>query len=122
MYDNAALNPAFYYYPAIMTNAAGTMTICGSTSGTNLAINAFASNRAVASPSNDAALLASVQLLTNSNFSYTYSTNFSIGGLEAWGQYSRTCIDPVDNRTMWTIQPFVAGYNIMGYQVTELKV
>jgi hypothetical protein len=121
LFDNAGSDPNFYYYPAIMTNDAGTMTICGSTSATNVAINAFASNRNVADPSNDTALRNSVQLLTNSNFSLSFSA-LDNNGREIWGQYSRTCIDPADNRTMWTIQPFVSAFNVIGQQVTQLKV
>ena len=123
LYDNAPTNPNFYYYPAIMTNDAGTMIICGSTSANNVTINAFASNRAVAAPSDDAALRASVQLLTNSNFSYTYTSNGQgYNAIELWGLFSRTCIDPIDNKTMWTIQQFVSAFDVSGYQVTELKV
>lgn len=35
-------------------------------------------------------------------------------GLNRWGDYSATCVDPVDNTTMWTIQEYAGAGNRWG--------
>jgi hypothetical protein len=128
LYDDAASNPRFFYWPAIMTNNNGLLTIAGNVSSLTENINAFVADRAITDPTGsagDAALLNSVQLFTNSTSTYNQfspSNGTGIPGLDIMcGYISFTSSDPVDDANMWTVQEFVSSINNYGFQVAQLS-
>lgn len=43
-------------------------------------------------------------------------------GRNRWGDYSATMIDPADPHSFWTIQEYVAGNDIWGTWITEIRL
>ena len=44
----------------------------------------------------------------------------SVNGFRRWGNYSFTCLDPLDDMTFWTIQEYCNGTNTYGCKVAKL--
>ena len=65
---------------------------------------------------NAAGTLGTIALYTNSSTAYNVQS-----GVQRWGDYSVTSLDPQDNMTMWTIQEFCNATNSYGCQVAQLR-
>ena len=117
-FDSAAINPRFFYIPAIMTNVNADMAIACTTSS----LTEYADALAVGRLSSDASgTLQAPVLLTNSQSSFNLflPTDNPPGEWQRWGDYSRISRD-VDGLTMWSIEEFTASPDNYGVQVTEL--
>jgi hypothetical protein len=44
----------------------------------------------------------------------------SRGGVSRWGDYSTTCVDPIDPNRFWTIQMYPSDSSTWSTQITEL--
>lgn len=113
IFDSAVANPLFYYYPSIMTNTRGDLTVSSNISGTNAFINIITAGRVPSDP------LGTLQTPTQLTFSSS-AYNFFGGFPQRWGDYSYTSLDPNDNLTMWTIQEFCIAPNTSACQVAQL--
>lgn len=102
------------FYPSIAANAAGTMVIAynGSSSST------FVSNFAVVGNTiNGVTSFGQPLVLKSGAASYQ---NTGSGGTSRWGDYSATCVDPMDPNIFWTIQEFPSSASRWSTQVTQV--
>jgi hypothetical protein len=102
------------YYPSIAANAAGTVVIAYNASSTNTFVSCFAM---VGNTVNGATTFGQPILLKSGLASYQ---NTDSTGTSRWGDYSATCVDPVDPNRFWTIQEFPSTGTTWSTQVTEL--
>lgn len=97
-------NADFYYFPAIMTNKRGDLTLCATVSGTNTPTSAFFAGRLASDPLGQLRIGASLAQRTYAQGGGIYTRAFGTAGGQRWGDYSYTSLDPADDMTMWTIQ------------------
>ena len=116
-FDSALVNPRFFYYPAIMTNARGDLTLSCSSSAADQFIDAMTMGRLALDPPGT---LQPPVFLTSSSFSYNFLSEIEGGSSQRWGDYSYTALDPSDQMTMWTAQEFTAGTDAFGIQIAQL--
>jgi hypothetical protein len=101
-FNTAASNPLFFYYPSLMVNKQGYLVM----GFTGSSITQYASSYATAREATDpAGKLGPVALLKAGEGSYTITFG---SGRNRWGDYSFTSLDPVDDKTIWTIQEYAA--------------
>ncbi len=113
LFDSSATNPTFYWIPSIMTSGQGHMALGFSVAGATQSANAGTVGRL---SSYALGTLGAPTLLTASSSSY----NVQSGGVQRWGDFSVTSIDPEDNMTMWTIQEWCNATNSYGCEVAQL--
>lgn len=102
------------FYPSIAANSSGTVVIAyNGCSSTNF-VSSFA---LVGSTVNGVTSFGPPILLKAGVASYQ---NTDATGTSRWGDYSATCVDPVDPNRFWTIQAFPSSRNAWSTQVTEL--
>jgi len=114
IYDTAATIPYYYYMPSLMVNTNGDMVIGFSGSRTNEYIGAFYLGRLADGTTSGGPRLVQA------------GRHYFVGGVQ-WGDYSYTCLDPVDGTTFWTVQeyaenpdfPISAGY--WGTWIAKIK-
>ena len=116
-FDSALVNPRFFYYPAIMTNARGDLTLSCSTSAADQFIDGMTMGRLALDPPGT---LQPPIFLTSSLFSFNFLSEIEGGASQVWGNYSYTALDPSDQMTMWTAQEFCAGTDAFGIQIAQL--
>ena len=108
-------NPLYYNMPSIMTTKEGVLAICGTLSNSQTPTSAFFVGRL---PSDDPGTLRVGSILSDIVYaqgSGVYS--YSIGGIfgsagfgQRFGDWSYTCYDPANVKTLWTVQEiFVNG-------------
>ncbi len=121
--QTVTFTPRFFYYPSIMTNKYDDLTVAFTTSSACSFINAGFAGRTSEDNLNQ---LGNPVLYTKSCFPYNFTIQVLavpiglIQGLEPWGPYSYTSLDPCNEKTMWTIQEFTAGTDTYGLQVAQL--
>ena len=91
VYDRAATNPWYYYFPSLMVNCAGDMVMGFSGSSATNYIGAFYSLRRAGGGTTDVP-----RVIRTGNIAYE-------GGAR-WGDYSATTLDPVDDTSFWSVQ------------------
>jgi len=92
IYDSAATNSFYYYFPSLMVNCAGDMVTAFSGSSATNYIGAFYTWRLANSSAPATPLLIRAG-----------TTNFGSG---RWGDYSATTLDPTDDWSFWTVQEY----------------
>jgi hypothetical protein len=102
------------YYPSIAANTGGTVLIAYNASGPNTFPSSFA---VVGSTTNGVTTFSRPRLLKAGTASYQ---NVDFNGLNRWGDYSATSVDPADPTRFWTIQEIATGPDVWSTQVTEL--
>ena len=97
-----------YYFPAIMTNKRGDLSLCGTVSGTNTPTSAFFTGRLASDPLGQLRIGTTLtpnvlgsRVYAQGGGRYTYNSGVRV---QRWGDYSYTSLDPRDDMTMWTIQ------------------
>jgi hypothetical protein len=102
------------FYPSIAANDSGTVVIgCNGADG-----NTFVGSYAVAGqPVNGSLSFGPLALLKSGTASYQ---NPDPTGESRCGDYSATCVDPVDPTRFWTIQMIAVGRTTWATQITEL--
>ncbi|MBI4169984.1 MAG: hypothetical protein HY510_08615, partial [Acidobacteria bacterium] len=90
----------WYYYPSIAVNADGCAALGFSGSDASTFASGYYTSR---KPTDPAGTMEPVGLLKAGVASYY--KDFGAGS-NRWGDYSATSIDPVDDRTFWTIQEY----------------
>src|SRR3989442_403334 len=97
--DTATTNPRGFIYPSVVETGQGHMVLGSTFAASNLFAGATAAGRlrtdalgSTQAPTNLQAGLASYTLVAN--------------GLNRWGDYSFTDVDPNDDQTVWTVQEY----------------
>ncbi len=98
----------FYFYPSIAVNANRDIVIGFSGSSPTEFAGAYYSTRGV---SDSAGAMAAPTLLRAGQGSYV---QLDSGGVNRWGDFSATCLDPSADNTFWTIQEYVVTDNTWG--------
>jgi hypothetical protein len=109
IYDAAASYPYYYYMPSLMVNVNGDMVIGFSGSKATEYVGAFYAGRlANGTTSGSPTLLQAGRAAFAGNPVY-------------WGDYSYTCLDPVDG-SLWTVQQYAEiGGVAWGTWITKVK-
>ena len=94
IYDTAATTPYYYYMPSLVVNANGDMVIGFSGSKSTEYIGAFYVGRLA-----NGTTSGSPTLVQAGRAKFTANPVY-------WGDYSYTCLDPVDGATLWTVQEY----------------
>jgi hypothetical protein len=93
----------FYYYPSIAVNATGDVGIGFSGSSPTEYAGAYYTARWASDPPGTVQAVATLKAGLS-----PYFKDFG-AGRNRWGDYSATCIDPVDDLTFWTLQEYAAS-------------
>ena len=120
LFDNALVNPLFYYMGALMVNRQGDMAISFNASGDDAFVNAGYAFRSV---SDRIGTLREPVLITDTQFTYNFSPNISLNPgppIQRWGDQSTVVTDPDNDLTFWINQPYAAMQNAWGIQVTQV--
>ncbi|HSH15282.1 MAG TPA: DUF11 domain-containing protein, partial [Verrucomicrobiae bacterium] len=104
VYDSAASNPRFYYFPAIMVNGQGHAAMGFSGSKGDEFVGAYFTGRLV---NHASGTMGVIELLKAGEASYT-RVDGATPPRNRWGDYSYTTLDPADDMTLWTIQEYAA--------------
>jgi hypothetical protein len=91
-FDAAPTNAFWYYFPSLMVNCSGDMVLGCSGSSPAEYVGAFYTWRLANSP-----VLRQPRVI-HSGGGYYESTR--------WGDYSRTLMDPTDDRSFWMVQEY----------------
>jgi hypothetical protein len=110
LFDTAATNPEWYYYPSVMVNANGVMAMGFSGSSAVTDIGAFITSRQSSDPIGQLSPVTQIKA-GQGDYTIDYGT-----GQNRWGDFSFTSLDPNDDVTMWTIQEYAAtpGSSVSG--------
>ena len=103
-----------YLYPSIAANEFGDVVIGFSRSG----LDEFVSAYAVVGDTISGLTEFGDPILLQAGVA-NYFQDFGTG-LNRWGDYSATTLDPTDPFRFWTIQEWVSGQDIWSTQITEL--
>jgi len=100
VYDPAASDPRFYYYPSIMVNGQGHAVLGCSGSKSSEFIGCYTCGRLA---TDAVGTMGAVLLFKAGLAAYTKLDSIS---RNRWGDYSATTLDPNDDMSMWTIQEY----------------
>ncbi len=110
LFDPASNAPRSFWIPSIAMTGQGHMAIgCGSASSSTL-IGCATAGRLWSDP--PGSIQAPVWIAAGAG---TYINN---GG--HFGEYSATCVDPVDDQSIWTFQEYMAGNGVWGVRAARL--
>ena len=116
-FDSSLVNPRFFYFPSIMTNVRGDLSLSCSTSAADQFVDVMTMGRLALDPPGS---MQPPVFLTSSSFSFNFTSETEGGPTQRWGDYSYTALDPSDQMTMWTAQEFTAGTDNWGIQIAQL--
>ena len=113
MFDSAATNPKSFWIPSIAMSGQGHVAI-----GTSYGGAVDKAGVAVAGRLSGDAL----GLTQAATLAVVSTTNYNVqASNQRWGDYSYTCVDPVDDMTMWTFQEYCNANNSWGVRVIQLR-
>ena len=113
LFDPALANPLYYNFPAITSNNQGDIVISGTVSGVTHPIAAFYVGKAGTEPKDGILNIGAVPPTTYAIGSGTFTRTLGLGNRamnttldsgQIWGETSFSSLDPLDNKTIWTIQ------------------
>ena len=104
-----------YYFPGIAVNADDAVVVGFSGSDANTFVSSYYAGRVSTDP---AGTLSAPQLLKAGAGPYDLVDG---NGTNRWGDYSLTSVDPLDDRTLWTIQEHARADNAWGTRIGELS-
>ena len=106
----------FYYYPSIAVNANGDIALGFSgSSPTETEFTSFASGYYTARLNSDpAGTTQPVAMLKAGEAQYFKTGGIGSSGLNRWGDFSATVVDPTDDLTFWTLQEYAQTGNMWG--------
>ncbi len=99
IFDPAASDPRFYYYPSLVVNGQGHVAVGYSGSKSTEFVGAYTSGRLATDPPGT---MQGITLLKAGEAKYQISD----GTRNRWGDYSYTSLDPSDDMTIWTTQEY----------------
>jgi hypothetical protein len=106
-----------YWIPTVMVSGQGHAAFGYSTAGTPFHADAATNGRLVGDTLGTSGAVA---MYTASGTAYNPAGDTGGTGGRRWGDYSFTCLDPLDDMTFWTIQEYCNGTNTYGCQVAKL--
>ena len=115
IYDNAASDPRFYYYPSVTVTGQGHMALGFSGSKSTEYVSAYTVGRLAT----DAPNTTQGNLLVKAGVA-SYTVDYG-SGRDRWGDYSYTAVDPNDDQTLWTFQEYAYGTNNWAVWGQQLK-
>ncbi len=104
----------YYYYGSIAVNVDGDVVMGFSGSDATQYVAAYYTGRRSTDP---AGTMADPVLLRAGQASYTVTDGF---GRNRWGDYSYTSVDPLNDRTFFTVQEYAHDVNDWGTQIAQL--
>jgi hypothetical protein len=106
IFDNSSsATPRFYYYPSLMVNGQGHASLAMSASSAIQFISAYGSSRLVTDT------LGTMSTPTFFRLGQAEYNLLDAGGRNRWGEYSAAALDPLDDMSMWTLQPYASSVN-----------
>jgi hypothetical protein len=93
IFDPSSTNSYWYYFPSLMVNCSGDMVAGFSGSSPSNYVGAFFASRLAGCS------VSTAPMLIQAGGGY-YSSS------DHWGDYSRTLVDPNDDRSFWTVQEY----------------
>lgn len=111
LFDPAAANPRFFYYPGIAMNGQGDMLIGAGVSSNVDRTGIAVATRFANDPSGTLRAPATVYV---SKFTYWGAA------LGRWGDYTFSVVDPTDGMTVWTAQQCVGQTDVWTTRVIQL--
>ncbi len=114
VYDTAATDPRMYYYPAISVNGQGHVALGFSGSKSTEYVAAYTCGRLATDAAGTMQAIATVKAGAG-------SYNQVVDGLNRWGDYSYTSVDPNNDMGIWTLQEYARSTNNWGTWVAELR-
>ena len=109
MFDSATTNPVGFIYPTIAMNGQGHAAIGVTSGGATEHLQVSVAGR----------LSTDVLGLTQARTVAVPSTTAYNAGLNRWGDYSATVVDPADDQTIWTFQEY-SGTNLWACRAVQL--
>lgn len=106
----------YLIYPSIAANASGTVVIGCNGCSSNTFISCYAT---VGETVNGVTTFGPLVLLKAGVASYHYLDEM---GVNRWGDYSATTVDPSDPSRFWTIQLYPSASDAWSTQITELRI
>jgi hypothetical protein len=116
VWDSAGANPASYWMGTLTVNGQGHVVLGMSTAGTLRRVNAAVTGRLAG----DAAEVMRTPLIYSDNTLNSYNLVTSPATVQPWGRTSSTSVDPGDDMTMWTMQPYVDGPSSYGLRLVRV--
>ena len=113
LFDNTASRRS-YWMGSISASGQGHAVVGATVAGPSDYANAAIAGRYASTA--PGALFSPVQA-TN----YAEAYNLQTDGVQRWGDYSQTVVDPSDDMTLWTFQEFTSGPNRWAVRATQLK-
>lgn len=113
LFDNASVNQKSYIYPTVAMSGQGHMAIGTSFGGAQNFMSSAAAGRLASDP------LGTTRAPTTiipGAAAYSLATS----GLNPWGYYSSTVIDPVDDQSIWAFTEYTSEQDIWAVRVTKL--
>jgi hypothetical protein len=109
IYDTAATNVLYYYFPSVAVNCASDMLLGFSGSSSTNYIGAYYVWRPLEGTT------AETPMLFQPGLGYFNS--------DRWGDYSLTCVDPVDSLSFWTFQQhsFVQSNEVWRTSIAKIR-
>ncbi len=113
LFDPSTRDPLFYKFPAILSNSQGDISICGTVSGNKQPISAFFVGKAGTDPKDGTLRIGttppSVYAVGSGHFNRSLGEGGGVGVEfppvgQRWGDMSYSSLDPLDKKTIWTIQ------------------
>jgi hypothetical protein len=103
-----------YYFPGIAVNADDAVVVGFSGSDAGTYVSSYYSGRVASDPPG---VLSAPQVLRDGAGPYDFVGG---NGTNRWGDYSLSSVDPLDDRTLWTIQEHARADNAWGTRIGEL--
>lgn len=112
LFDPAPSDPLYYTFPAIMSNSQGDISICGTVSSINTSPSAFFVGKSGKDPKDGILRIGTIPPNTYAIGNGRFSRSLGVGNAsgvgvafaQRWGDMSFSSLDPVDKKTIWTIQ------------------
>lgn len=113
LFDSAASNPRFFWIPSVAMSGQGHMALGSSTARSTDYAGIAIAGRFSSDP------VGTIQpfMLAQAGLG-SYTLVFS--GINRWGDYSQTVVDPNDDMTMWTFQEYANATNSWAVRVIKL--
>ncbi len=114
VFDGAASNPNFYFFPAVVQNGQGHALMGFSDSS---AIKNTGVSMTGRLSSDTLGLMSDVTSVVAGASSYVDPFTSTV---QRWGDYCNSAVDPVDDQTFWSAQEFVSATNTWAIRVFKV--
>nr|MCU0498209.1 hypothetical protein [Anaerolineae bacterium] len=116
VFDNAATDPNYMWFPTIMVSGQGHAAMGFSVAGLTTFPSAVFTGRAAGAANGT---MSAPTIYEPGVAAYNPPSDSGPG--RRWGDYTFVSLDPCDDMTLWTIQQFTNATNSYGVQVIELN-